>query len=90
MAENAFDPLGEPGTWRRHPAKFVVYGLLGLFALYYVLPLGVVIFNSFRDLPDISRNGLIGLPRSFSLEYRSLAWNKFCVGGPRRPRPERR
>jgi len=76
-----YDPLGAPGTWHRQWAKLVVYLLLGLFALYYLLPLGVVFLNSFRDLPDISRNGLIGLPRSFSLDYWSLAWNKFCVGG---------
>ncbi len=77
----SYDPLGAPGTWQRHRAKFVVYLLLSLFALYYSLPLIVVIFNSFRDLHDISHNGLIGLPRSFSLNYWSLAWNKFCVGG---------
>src|SRR5262249_51241310 len=76
-----YDPLGAPGTWHRQREKLVVYLLLGLFALYYLLPLGVVFLNSFRDLPDISRNGLIGLPRSFSLDYWSLAWNKFCVGG---------
>ena len=77
----AYDPLGAPGTWRRHRAKLVVYALLGLFALYYLLPLVVVILNSFRDLPDISRNGLIAVPHSFSLDYWSLAWDKFCVGG---------
>ena len=82
MAKAAgYDPLGAPGTWHRQRAKLVVYLLLGLFALYYLLPLGVVFLNSFRDLPDISRNGLIGLPRSFSLDYWSSAWNKFCVGG---------
>jgi glucose/mannose transport system permease protein len=76
-----YDPLGAAGTWRRNSAKLVVYALLGLFALCYVLPLCVVIINSFRDLSDITRNGLIGLPHSFSLNYWSLAWNKFCVGG---------
>ena len=82
MSEAAgYDPLGAAGTWHRQRAKLVVYVLLGLFALYYLLPLGVVILNSFRDLPDISRNGLIGLPRTFSLDYWSSAWSKFCVGG---------
>ena len=82
MAETApYDPLGAAGTWHRYRAKLVVYALLGLFALYYLLPLVVVILNSFRDLSDISRNGLINLPHSFSLDYWSLAWDKFCVGG---------
>ncbi|MGA8477602.1 MAG: carbohydrate ABC transporter permease [Chthoniobacterales bacterium] len=76
-----YDPLGAAGTWRRNSAKLIVYALLGLFALCYVLPLCVVVLNSFRDLSDINRNGLIGLPHSFSLNYWSLAWNKFCVGG---------
>ena len=76
-----YDPLGAAGTWRRNSAKLIVYALLGLFALCYVLPLAVVILNSFRDLPDINRNGLIGLPHSFSLNYWWVAWNKFCVGG---------
>jgi len=77
----AYDPLGSAGTWRRYRAKLVIYTLLGLFALYYLLPLVVVVLNSFRDLSDISRNGLINLPHSFSLDYWSLAWDKFCVGG---------
>ena len=76
-----YDPLGAAGTWRRNSAKLIVYALLGLFALCYMLPLCVVVLNSFRDLSDITRNGLIGLPHSFSLNYWSLAWNKFCVGG---------
>jgi glucose/mannose transport system permease protein len=76
-----YDPLGAAGTWRRNSAKLIVHALLGLFALCYVLPLCIVVLNSFRDLPDITRNGLIGLPHSFSLNYWSLAWNKFCVGG---------
>jgi glucose/mannose transport system permease protein len=77
----AYDPLGAAGTWRRHRVKLVVFALLSLFALCYLLPLAVVILNSFRDLPDINRNGLIGLPHSFSLNYWWVAWNKFCVGG---------
>ena len=78
---DGYDPLGTAATWRRNRAKIVVYALLGLFALYYVVPLAVVVVNSFRSLPDFSRNGLISLPHSFSLEYWSLAWSSFCVGG---------
>jgi glucose/mannose transport system permease protein len=81
VPEAGYDPLGTAGTWRRDRAKLVVYALLGLFALYYVVPLAVVVVNSFRSLPDFSRNGLISLPHSFSLEYWDLAWSKFCVGG---------
>jgi len=54
----AYDPLSTAGTWGRR-AKLVVYALLTLFALVYLLPFTVVLLNSFRDLGDISRNGLI-------------------------------
>ena len=42
--------------------------LLGLFAAYYLLPLVVVILNSFRELPEIAANGLIALPHSFEFD----------------------
>ena len=75
----AFDPLAAGGAARRGRAMVVVYILLSLFAAYYVLPLGVVVLNSFRDIDEIARGGLIGLPHSFSTEYFASAWSTFCV-----------
>ena len=71
----AFDPLASGGAARRTRAMFVVYGLLLLFAAYYLLPLGVIVLNSFRDLGEIQRSGLIGFPRSFSTQYWETAWS---------------
>ncbi len=83
MAESAaaYDPLASSGAGRRFRAKFAVYAALTLFAAYYLLPLVVVIFNSFRDLPEIAANGLISWPRSFKLDGWISAWSTFCVGG---------
>jgi glucose/mannose transport system permease protein len=75
----AFDPLASGGAARRTRAMVIVYGLLALFAAYYLLPLGVIVLNSFRDLDEIARSGLIGLPHSFSTQYWSSAWSTFCV-----------
>ena len=75
----AFDPLSSGGAARRNRAMFVVYVLLTLFAAYYLLPLGVIVLNSFRDLDEIARGGLIGLPHSFSTQYFATAWSTFCV-----------
>ena len=58
-----------------------VYAFLTVFAIIYLLPLFVVIANSFRQLPEITRNGLIAFPRSFSLEAWPRAWAHFCVSG---------
>ena len=80
-ASLGYDPLASSGTWRRTRAKAGVYFVLTLFAAYYLLPLAVVILNSFRDLPEIAANGLIALPRSLSFKGWSEAWSTYCVGG---------
>src|SRR6202162_5273880 len=83
MAEIAagYDPFATSGSVRRNRAKVVVYAILTLFAVYYLLPLWVVIANAFRDLPEISRNGLIGFPQTFNSSAWTAAWSPYCVGG---------
>ncbi len=77
----AYDPLATGGSGRRIGAKLVIYGLLALFAFYFLIPLIVVVLNSFRTLPDITQNGVLGLPRSLSLENWAQAWSGICIGG---------
>jgi glucose/mannose transport system permease protein len=83
MAEQivSFDPLSTGTAWQRRRSLAVVYGLLSLFAAYYILPLGVIVLNSFRDMTEISRAGLIGLPHSFSLDHWTKAWGTYCING---------
>ena len=67
---------------RRYVAgRIGVYAFLGFFALIYLLPLFVIVANSFRDLPEITQNGLIALPHSFSLKAWPQAWAHYCVAG---------
>jgi glucose/mannose transport system permease protein len=62
-------------------SRLVIYGLLILFAAVYMLPLFVVVFNSFRDLPEIAQNGLIAFPRSFGFKAWHDAWSTYCING---------
>ena len=41
----------------------------------------MIVANSFRDLPEITHDGLIGIPHSFSLKAWPQAWAHFCVAG---------
>jgi glucose/mannose transport system permease protein len=67
---------------RRHfTSRVVIYGILGLFALVYIIPLCVVVLNSFRDLEEIGQNGLIAFPESFRLSAWPEAWSTYCIGG---------
>ena len=82
MAEvAAYDPHATSSGAKRITAKLFVYGCLILFAAYYLLPLVVIIANSFRDLEEIGRDGLLAFPKSFSLDHWVAAWSTFCVGG---------
>jgi glucose/mannose transport system permease protein len=78
---SGYDPFATSGAGARFQAKFGVYAVLVLFAAYYLLPLFVVILNSFRDLPEIAQNGLIAWPRSFNPKGWYNAWETYCVGG---------
>ena len=77
----ALDPQARAANLRYAAGRIAVYGFLGFFAVIYLLPLFVIVANSFRDLPEIARNGLIALPQSFSLDAWSQAWAHYCVAG---------
>jgi glucose/mannose transport system permease protein len=85
MADAALDALHDPeaGAARRRRAMslFAIYGLLAVFAFVYLVPLFVVVFNSFRSLPEILQNGLIAFPRSFDLSAWPNAWWAYCING---------
>jgi raffinose/stachyose/melibiose transport system permease protein len=61
---------------RRTPVSYTVLILLAVFA---VLPLLVLVFNSFKSDAEIGRNPL-GFPRSFDLGNFSLAWTQGQLG----------
>ena len=85
MAEAVFDTAVDHeavfANRRRRISRIVIYGLLTLFSLVYIIPLLVVILNSFRDLPEISLHGLIAFPQSFRLSAWPEAWGTYCIGG---------
>lgn len=76
-----FDPLATGGRGRRIFSKTIIYGLLSLFALYYLAPLTILLMNSMRPLEDIVRTGFIDVPTSLSLQYWWEAWGTFCIAG---------
>jgi glucose/mannose transport system permease protein len=85
MVDLAFDSefLEQAAAQRRRYAlgRIAVYGFLGFFALVYLLPLFVIVANAFRTLPEITRNGLIAIPRSFTFDAWFNAWGHYCVNG---------
>jgi glucose/mannose transport system permease protein len=76
-----YDPEAASASRSYIFSRVIIYGLLGVFSLVYLLPLFVVIFNSFRDLPEIAQNGLIAFPRSFTFKAWHDAWFTYCING---------
>jgi glucose/mannose transport system permease protein len=77
----AVDPAASLAARRHLIGRIGVYAFLTIFALIYVLPLFVIVANSFRPLPEIVQNGLIGFPHSLSFSAWTRAWSSYCVGG---------
>jgi glucose/mannose transport system permease protein len=75
------DPAASLAARRYFFGRVGVYAFLTFFAFIYVLPLFVIVANSFRELPEIVQNGLIGFPHSISFKAWGTVWNSYCVGG---------
>ena len=70
---------------RRHAIhlkrRWIIYLILGGYVAFSLLPLAVLVADSFREYPDIARRGWIALPVSVSLDPFVAAWTQFCVSG---------
>ena len=62
------------------PARIVIYGLLLLFAVFYLLPLFVMVTTSFKTLTEIQDGNMLALPRAPTIEPWLAAWGTTCVG----------
>jgi glucose/mannose transport system permease protein len=60
--------------------RTVVYGLLVLLALYYLMPLFVMLSTSVKTLDDIRGGNLIALPAEVTFEAWAKAWSSACTG----------
>lgn len=68
------------GTAGKTALRWLLYVLLGLFALYYLMPLFVMLTTSLKSLEEIRTGSLISLPREVSLDAWKTAWSGACTG----------
>lgn len=60
--------------------RWGLYLMLGLFALFYLMPLFVMVTTSLKSLDEIRTGDLISLPREFTFEAWATAWSTACTG----------
>ena len=72
------NPLRE--MMKRLVLRWLLYLLLCTFALYYMMPLFVMITTSLKNLEEIRTGSLMSLPREITLAAWSTAWSSACTG----------
>ena len=60
--------------------RAVIYAALVLFAIYYLLPLYVMLVNSLKPLDEIRQGGMLNLPQQLTLDPWISAWSTAQVG----------
>jgi glucose/mannose transport system permease protein len=61
-------------------ARAVIYSVLILFAVYYLLPLYVMLVNSLKPLDEIREGNMLNLPRVWTIEPWLSAWSTAQIG----------
>lgn len=77
-----FDVQSLPGkrSWGQTLGRAFIYIILILFALYYLMPLLVMISTSLRSLVEIKGGSIIALPREVTFDAWVKAWKDACIG----------
>ncbi len=61
-------------------ARALIYTILILFVIYYLVPLYVMLTNSFKPLSEITGGGMMALPDAFTFEPWRQAWSEAQIG----------
>ena len=60
--------------------RVLLYALLGVFALWYLAPLAVMLLNSVKPLSEIERGNMVFLPQTLTLDAWRAAWSSAQIG----------
>ncbi|MBN9024769.1 MAG: carbohydrate ABC transporter permease, partial [Rhizobiales bacterium] len=73
------EPSG-PRPKRIGPARYGVYAFLIISALFFLIPLYVMIVTSLKPMDEIRLGNLFALPMSPSFDAWVKAWSQACTG----------
>lgn len=80
VARQAPGAKGRPKRSRFTPARLGIYGFLIIAALFFLLPLYVMLVTSVKPMEEIRLGHLLALPRHFTLAPWQDAWASACTG----------
>jgi glucose/mannose transport system permease protein len=69
-----------PPRYGQIALRWLLFTLLGLFALFYLMPLFVMVTTSLKSLEEIRSGSLVAFPREVTFEAWRTAWSGACTG----------
>ncbi|HEY4162397.1 MAG TPA: carbohydrate ABC transporter permease [Dongiaceae bacterium] len=73
--------MSAAATTRKFPiGRILLYALLAIFAIFYLLPLFVMLTTSFKSLDEIRLGDMMSLPQAPTVEAWKSAWDESCIG----------
>ncbi|MGJ8527828.1 carbohydrate ABC transporter permease [Maritalea sp.] len=73
-------PTGKKPRKMLSPRNIMLYGTLIVVAMYYALPLYVMIVTSFKGMPEIRLGNVFAPPVEITFEPWVKAWSQACTG----------
>jgi glucose/mannose transport system permease protein len=80
MTDIAYTPPQSDSRTAKIVLRWGLYLMLGVFVLFYLMPLFVMITTSFKSLDEIRTGDLISLPREVTFDAWRTAWSEACTG----------
>ncbi|MDA9207311.1 carbohydrate ABC transporter permease [Octadecabacter sp.] len=80
MTDMSYTPTQSGSRVGKIALRWGLYLMLGIFALFYLMPLFVMVTTSFKSLEEIRTGDLISLPREVTLDAWRTAWSGACTG----------
>ena len=68
------EALERSASRRRTFYRWLLFLILGVFAIYYLAQIYVMIFTSFKSMEEIRKGNLMMLPKEFLLDAWKIAW----------------
>ena len=68
------------GSLKNFILRVILFSVLGLFVLYFLLPLFIMVSTSLKSLDEIRAGSLVSLPREITFEAWKSAWSATCTG----------
>jgi len=80
MTMTMVEPSGPRPRRAFAPARIIIYSILVVAALYYLLPLYVMVTTSLKGLPEIRLGNIFAPPLEITFEPWVKAWTSACTG----------